>query len=214
MKKIVFLSTAAILFFCQIPGQLQARQNPMRILFIGDSITAGFGIEPEFSYPALVDDLLKKRGMDKIEIINSSISGSTTASALSRLKWSLGNKPDILVLALGANDGLRGLSTVDMEQNLDRTIALAGQNNIRVVLAGMQIPPNYGLKYSTAFKQVFPRLAKRHNIALIPFLLKDVAGVGHLNQPDGIHPNRAGQEIIAATVLEHLLDLLDSLDHL
>ncbi|MDY0220948.1 MAG: arylesterase [Desulfobacterium sp.] len=214
MKKIVFLSAAAILFFCQIPGQFQARENFMQILFIGDSITAGFGVEPEFSYPVLVDDLLKKRGMDRIEIINSSISGSTTASALSRLKWSLGNKPDILVLALGANDGLRGLSTDEMEQNLDRTIVLARQNNIRVILAGMQIPPNYGPKYSTAFKQVFPRLAKRHDIALIPFLLKDVAGVSRLNQPDGIHPNRAGQEIIAATVLEYLLDLLDSLDHL
>lgn len=207
MKRIIFLSTA-VLLFCQIPCQLQARENSLRILFIGDSITAGFGVEPEFSYPSLVDALLKKRGMERIEIINSSISGSTTASALSRLKWSLGKKPDILVLALGANDGLRGLSTVEMEQNLDKTIALARQNNIRVILAGMQVPPNYGPQYSTAFKQVFPHLAKKHDIALIPFLLKDVAGVDHLNQADGIHPNRAGQEIIAATVLSHLLEYL------
>ncbi len=202
---LLFAATIAIAGSC---APLSAQERATRILFIGDSITAGFGVDPEQSYPALVDHMLRQRGFNRIEITNGSISGSTTASALSRLKWFLRIKPHILVLALGANDGLRGLSTVEMEQNLDRTIALALDNGIRVILAGMAVPPNYGPGYSTAFSNVFPSLARRHNIVLIPFLLKDVAGIASLNQADGIHPNRAGQQIIAATVFDYLKDQL------
>lgn len=207
MKPLPFL-LAAIIVLAGSRDPLSARQTTTRILFIGDSITAGFGVDPEQSYPALVDQRLRQKGFNRIEITNGSISGSTTASALSRLKWFLRIKPHILVLALGANDGLRGLSTVEMEKNLDLTIALALENGIRVILAGMEVPPNYGPGYSAAFRKVFPSLASLHNIALIPFLLKDVAGIARLNQADGIHPNQAGQAIIAATVLPYLLDQL------
>ncbi len=188
------------------PPFLLAADANTRILFLGDSITAGLGVEPEHSYPALIDQMLKGKGVQGVWITNGSISGSTTAGAFSRLKWYLRAKPDILVLALGANDGLRGLSTVEMARNLDRTIGLAKEKGIRVILAGMEIPPNYGPDYSKAFREVFVSLADKHPITLIPFLLKGVAGRASLNQADGIHPNRAGHRIIAATVFPYLLE--------
>jgi len=178
------------------------------VLFLGDSLTAGLGVMPEEAYPALVDELLKKKGIQDVKITNASISGSTTAGAVSRLKWFLRAAPDILVLALGANDGLRGLSTAEMSQNLEATIVLAQANGIRVILAGMKLPPNYGPDYSRAFTEVFGWLARKYHLSFIPFLLDKVAGNPLLNQADGIHPNRAGHEIIAATVLPYIQEQL------
>ncbi len=185
-----------------------AQESPIRILFMGDSLTAGLGVAPEEAYPSLIQEMLLQKGFTDIQIINGSISGSTTASALSRLQWYLKAKPDILVLALGANDGLRGLATTQMAQNLDQAIVLAKEQGIRVILAGMQIPPNYGVEYAKAFREVFGRLAETHKIPLIPFLLKEVAGNASLNQADGIHPNREGHKIMAATVVAILLEQL------
>ena len=193
--------------FAGMPSMARAEAIPGKILFLGDSITAGLGVELENTYPALIADMFNDMPEEKgirVRITNGSISGSTTAGALSRLKWFLRAKPDILVLALGANDGLRGLSTQEMSQNLERTIVLAKQNGIRVILAGMQIPPNYGQAYSKAFREVFASLADRHDLSFIPFLLKEVAGNPLLNQADGIHPNRAGHKIIAATVFPYI----------
>jgi acyl-CoA thioesterase-1 len=187
---------------------LFAADGSVRILFIGDSLSAGLGVEPEQAYPALINDMLKEKGVKGVGVTNGSISGSTTASALARLKWFLRVNPDILVLALGANDGLRGLSTSEMARNLDKTIVLAKQKHIRVILAGMKLPPNYGLKYARDFQAVFALLADQHNIPFIPFLLKDVAGRVSLNQADGIHPNREGHRIIAATVFPYILEQL------
>ncbi|NDY72455.1 arylesterase [Desulfobacter hydrogenophilus] len=177
----------------------------IKILFIGDSITAGYGIAKEEAYPALLGQKLESLGIHHVEIINGSISGSTTASALSRLKWFRKTSPDILVLALGANDGLRGLSVENMEDNLGRAITFAKNNNMDVILAGMQIPPNYGPEYADDFKQVFTTLADDHEIVLIPFLLEGVGGRSNMNQPDGIHPNRAGHQQIAKTVFPFIL---------
>ncbi|MBA3009007.1 MAG: arylesterase [Proteobacteria bacterium] len=185
-----------------------AQEGQIQVLFLGDSITAGLGVEPEQAYPALIEDMLKVRGDYSVKITNGSISGSTTAGALSRLKWFLRAKPKILVLALGANDGLRGLSTDEMAQNLDKTIVLAKKNHIRVVLAGMKIPPNYGPEYSNDFAKVFVALAEKYHLSFIPFLLKDVAGKASLNQADGIHPNQEGHKIIAATVFPYILEQL------
>lgn len=185
-----------------------AAKTSVRILFIGDSISAGLGVEKQQAYPELIHERLREKAIQGVVITNGSISGSTTAGAVSRLKWYLKIKPDILVLALGANDGLRGLSVEKMEQNLSAAIVLAKKNGIRVILAGMKIPPNYGPEYARAFEQAFFRLAQTHKIPFIPFLLNDVAGKTSLNQADGIHPTPEGHKIIAATVLPYILDQL------
>ncbi|MGD9687734.1 MAG: arylesterase [Desulfobacter sp.] len=181
----------------------------IKILFLGDSITAGYGVAQEESYPALLGQKLESFGIHHVEIINGSISGSTTASALSRLKWFRKASPDLLVLALGANDGLRGLSVENMEENLGRAISFAKNSNMDVILAGMQIPPNYGPEYADDFKQVFITLADLHAIVLIPFLLDGVGGRANMNQPDGIHPNREGHQQIAKTVFPFILKQIE-----
>lgn len=178
----------------------------IKILFLGDSITAGYGVAREEAYPALLGYRLEALGIRHVEIINGSISGSTTASALSRLKWFRKASPDVLLLALGANDGLRGLSVENIKDNLANAILFAKNNNMDVILAGMQIPPNYGAEYADDFKQVFTTLAEGHGIVLIPFLLEGVGGRPNMNQSDGIHPNREGHQQIAKTVFPFILD--------
>jgi acyl-CoA thioesterase-1 len=185
-----------------------AVEKPYHIVILGDSLSSGLGVEPEQAYPSLVQTRLKETGRGHIKITNASISGSTTAGALSRLKWFLRAKPDMLILALGANDGLRGLSISQMEQNLSACIELAREKQIKIILAGMKIPPNYGHGYTRAFEQTFENLSKKYDLTLIPFLLKDVAGRSDLNQADGIHPNADGHKMIAQTVLETILEQL------
>jgi acyl-CoA thioesterase-1 len=186
----------------------EVRADDVRILFLGDSLTAGLGVEKKQAYPALVGDLLRKQGRTDVTIINGGISGATTAGAASRLTWHLKAAPDVLVLALGANDGLRGLSLDNMAQNLDDTIALALENHLCVILAGMEIPPNYGPDYTRRFSQTFRDLAHKHGIVLIPFLLENVGGKRWMNQTDGVHPNAEGHRQIARTVLPYLLECL------
>lgn len=181
------------------------------VLFLGDSLTEGLNLKPSESYPALVEaDLKQKPKFKNIEIINGGISGSTSASGPARLKWFLKrkDKPDFLVLALGANDGLRGLDTVGMKKNLSATIKLASENHMKILLVGMKIPPNYGKDYSLRFEKVFAELASENHLPLIPFLLDGVAADRSLNQADGIHPTAAGYKLVAATVLKYLEPLL------
>jgi acyl-CoA thioesterase I len=189
-------------------GILPAGAKETRILFLGDSITAGLGVEKEAAFPAVVGRMLKQQGIDNVTVINAGISGSTTASGLSRLKWHLKTVPHVLVLALGANDGLRGLSLDSMAENLDATIVLALEHNLCVILAGMEMPPNYGPEYTGQFRQTFRDLALKHGIPLIPFLLDQVGGVADMNQADGVHPNPAGHRQIAATVLPYIKEYL------
>lgn len=191
-------------------SSLEAGQEVrIKVLFLGDSITAGLGVEPDQAYPFLVEKMIKDKGISGVTIINGSISGSTTASALSRLKWFQRAEPDILVLALGANDGLRGLSVRNMAENLDHALALAKDQGMAVILAGMEVPPNYGLSYAENFRQVFADLAAGHDISLIPFLLKDVGGNPEMNQADGIHPNVQGHQVIARTVFPRVLEEIE-----
>ena len=178
------------------------------ILCLGDSLTEGYGIAPERSYPQQLERRLRASGHPEARVVNAGISGSTTASAVARLRWQLKAKPDVLVLALGGNDGLRGLELSETEKNLSEAIALARSQGVEVVLAGMQIPPNYGADYTRSFRALFPGLAKAHDVALIPFLLEGVAAKPELNLPDGIHPNAAGYEIVTENVLATLLPLL------
>ncbi len=178
------------------------------VLILGDSLTAGLGVMPDQAYPSLIQEKLENAGQMSVRIVNGGISGSTSAGAYARLKWYLKARPDVLVLALGANDGLRGLSVPEMEKNLDKAITLAKESDIRVIIAGMEIPPNYGPDYAARFRQVFPDLARRHKITLIPFLLEGVAGQERLNQADGIHPNPSGHKIIADQVYPYILESL------
>lgn len=177
------------------------------IVALGDSLTEGFGVKKEEAYPHLVQEELLHQGFN-VKVINAGVSGSTSASSYNRLKWYVRIKPDIVILALGGNDGLRGLSVDYMKKNLIKTIELANSEKILLLLAGMQIPQNYGKEYANSFREVFYDLAKNFKIPFIPFLLKDVGGIPSLNQSDGIHPNYEGHKIMAKTVLEYLEPLL------
>ncbi len=182
--------------------------GPIRILALGDSLTEGFGVDETEAYPAVLEQLLLDQGR-AVRMVNGGVSGSTSASALSRLKWYARAKPDFIILALGANDGLRGLSVERMKANLGATIGFAKKRGMVVLLAGMQMPKNYGEAYTTAFRNAFPELAEAHEVALLPFLLEGVGGRPDKNLRDGIHPNPDGHQIIARTVLRHLEPLLE-----
>jgi acyl-CoA thioesterase-1 len=178
------------------------------VLCLGDSLTEGYGVAPEQSYPSLLERRLRAAGHPEARVINAGISGSTSASAASRLRWQLAAAPDVLILALGANDGLRGVDLAETRKNLDSAIALAREAGVRVVLAGMKLPPNYGRDYTSGFESLFPELARERDVALIPFLLDGVAARPELNLPDGIHPNARGYERVVENVLPVLLPLL------
>jgi len=167
-----------------------------RIVFLGDSLTAGYGLDASEAYPSLIQDRLRLAGLD-FEVVNAGVSGDTSAGGLSRIDWSLDGDVRVLVVALGGNDALRGLGTAELERNLSRTIERARGRGVRVILAGMEAPPNLGPAYTSAFRAVYRDLASRHGVALIPFLLDGVAGDARLNQADGIHPNAAGSKRVA-----------------
>lgn len=174
-----------------------------RIVFLGDSLTAGLGLAADRSYPSLIGRRLKERGYD-IEIVNAGVSGDTSAGGLRRLDWSLDGDVKVLVVALGANDGLRGLPASDLKKNLAAILDRAKARKIPVVLAGMEAPPNNGADYTRDFRKVYADLAKEYDVRFIPFLLQGVAGEPALNQADGIHPNVRGAEIVADLVWKEL----------
>jgi acyl-CoA thioesterase-1 len=180
----------------------------VRVLCLGDSLTEGYGVAPEQAYPAVLERRLHAAGRSDVRVVNAGISGSTSASAVSRLRWQLRAEPDLLILGLGGNDGLRGQDLAETKKNLAGAIALARETGVIVVIAGMKIPTNYGPEYTAAFERIFPELATEHQVALIPFLLEGVAARPELNLPDGIHPNAAGYERVADNVYEVILPLL------
>jgi acyl-CoA thioesterase-1 len=177
------------------------------VIFLGDSLTAGLGLAEDQAYPARVAARLAGRGT-AVRAINAGVSGDTTAGGLARLDWLLGQHPDIVVLGLGANDGLRGLPLAETEKNLREIIRRSRAAGARVLLLGMQIPPNYGPDYAGGFKAMFPRIAKELDVPLVPFLLEGVGGIANLNQADGMHPTAEGQEKVADTVTPYLAKLL------
>ncbi len=179
------------------------------ILFLGDSLTAGLGVSSTEAYPALIEQKIQEKKLP-FSVINAGISGDTTAGGLARLEWVLQKKIDILVLALGANDGLRGLPVAQMKTNLQAIIEQAKAKNpeVKIVIAGMRMPPNLGGEYSDAFHKVFADLAQKNNAVLIPFLLEGVGGHRELNQADQTHPTAAGHKIVAENVWRVLEPLL------
>ncbi|HEX3529545.1 MAG TPA: arylesterase [Thermoanaerobaculia bacterium] len=177
------------------------------VVFLGDSLTAGLGLGEEQAYPARVAVKLAAQGTP-VKVINAGVSGDTTAGGLARIDWLLRQHPDVLVVGLGGNDGLRGLPLAATEKNLRDIIRRGQASGVRVLLLGMQIPPNYGPDYVNGFKAMYPRLAKEMNVPLVPFLLEGVGGVADLNQNDGIHPTAQGQEMVADNVVPYLAKLL------
>lgn len=187
---------------------LFAKKNKVTdVLFLGDSLTEGYGVSKDKSFATLAIKKIKEIKPD-ITMLNGSESGSTTASAVSRIKWFSKVNPKVLFLSLGANDALRGIDIKETQKNLDAAIKLALSKKMKIILAGMKAPPNYGDHYSKGFGAIFKSLSDKYNLIYIPFLLENVAGEKKYNQNDGIHPNEAGHELMAKTILPHLKNAL------
>lgn len=202
------LAAASVAVILLTPAAASA--EPL-VLCLGDSLTEGYAVDPDNSYPAQLQRLLRERGWPEIEVVNAGISGSTSASGVSRLAWQLRRKPHVMVLALGANDGLRGIDLETTKANLAAVIADAKAGGVAVLLAGMKMPPNYGPEYTEEFESMYTALASENEVALVPFLLEGVAAKPELNLPDGIHPNADGYRIVAHTVGQALIPLLERL---
>jgi len=185
-----------------------AAPAPVRVLALGDSLTAGYGLPPDAAFPVRLERALRAEGRD-VTLINAGISGDTTAGGLARLDWALAEKPDLAIVELGANDGLRGIDPKLTEANLDAILTRLDKAGIGVLLTGMQVPPNYGREFDAAFSAVFPRLAKTHDVLFYPFFLDGVAGHPALTQPDGLHPTAEGVDTIVARILPSVRALLD-----
>lgn len=205
MKKIILIA------FCLITHVAMA-QSPKNILFFGDSITAGFGIDPDQAFPSLVQNKIDELNWD-YNVVNGGVSGETSAGGLRRIDWVLGRKYDVMILELGGNDGLRGIDLTSTRTNLQQIIdkARAKYPDMKIIVAGMQVPPNLGADYTTDFANIFPELAKKNDLPLIPFILENVGGISELNQPDGIHPTAEGHKIVAETVWEAIKPILEKL---
>lgn len=197
MKKLLILFLA---HFIITVGQSSA---PKHILILGDSLTEGIGLDEALTYPRILEKKLKER-KHNVVIINGGISGSTTASGLSRFKWHLKGKIDILALQLGANDGLRGLDLNVSKKNLLDIVKLAQEKKIKVLLLGILMPPNYGKKYVADFEKMYAQIASSQNLSFYKFILKDVAGNPLYNLPDGIHPNERGHQKIADNLVDFM----------
>jgi acyl-CoA thioesterase I len=187
----------------------EEQNNSKTILFFGNSLTAGYGVGVDGAFPALIQNRLDSLELG-YKVVNAGLSGETTSGGLSRLEWVLNQKVDVFVLELGANDGLRGIPLTETRSNLQAIIDLVLEKNpeTKIVLAGMQIPPNMGQSYTNEFKNIWTDLAKKNNIKLIPFLLDGVGGIPSLNQADGIHPTLEGHKILAENVWKVLVGVV------
>jgi len=182
------------------------RREPV-VVFLGDSLTAGLGLSAEEAWPTLVSEQLERAGTP-IRAVNAGVSGDTSAGGLRRLDWLLRQHPDLVVVELGANDGLRGQPLAGVEANLRTIVEKSRAAGARVLLLGLQVPPSLGGDYARQFAELYPRLARELDVPLVPFMLEGVAGDPDLNQPDGIHPNAEGEKRVAAVVRPHLERLL------
>jgi acyl-CoA thioesterase I len=180
-----------------------------RVVFLGDSLTAGLGLSIEQAFPSLIEQRLQRRGRGWT-VVNAGVSGDTSAGGLRRLDWAIEGGADVVVVALGGNDGLRGLPVDDLARNLDAIVVKAKASGAAVVLAGMEAPPNTGLEYTQRFRAVYAEIAARRQVTLLPFLLDGVAGDAAFNQPDGIHPNPEGAQRVAELVWRALEPIIEA----
>lgn len=184
-------------------------QDKKTILVFGDSIAAGLGVDPEQAFPAILQQKIDSVGL-AYEVINGGLSGETSAGGLRRISWVLQRKVDIMILELGGNDGLRGIDLSSTKENLQKIINTAQEKNseIQVIIAGMQVPPNLGIEYTSEFENLYPDLADINNLPLIPLILDKVGGYDQYMQPDQIHPNAAGHRVVAGTVWDTLYPII------
>jgi len=194
-------------FAVSSPGAEATRKT---VVILGDSIAAGSGVDPSEAFPSLLQRRIEQKQLP-YDVVNAGVSGDTTASGVRRMPWLLKQKIDVLVIELGGNDGLRGISPEETRANLEKIISLAREKypDVRILLAGMQMPQNMGVEYNRKFRELFPAVAREKKTALIPFLLEGVGGKPELNQPDRIHPNPDGHKIVADTVWSALEPLLN-----
>lgn len=183
------------------------RAEAVTILGFGDSLMAGYGLPEEDAFPTRLEAALREAG-HAVTVVNAGVSGDTTAGGAARLDWSLAEEPDAAIVELGGNDGLRGIPTEDTRRNLDSILTALTEKDIPVLFAGMLAPPNMGREYGEDFRAVFENLAAKHGVIFYPFFLDGVAGDLSLNQPDGIHPNRAGVDVIVERILPHVEELV------
>ena len=191
-------------------GPWAANAAPVRILVLGDSLAAGYGLPADQAFPARLETRLKQDGFD-VKLINAGVSGDTSAGGRARLDWALADRPDIVIVELGANDALRGLDPGMTRDNLDAILARLKEKGVRVLLAGMYAPPNFGRDYEEKFRAVYRELAEKHDVAFYPFFLDGVAADPALNQPDRIHPNERGVGVIVDRIAPYVVRLLNAL---
>ena len=204
----MLLSISVVLL---LPIDSKANQNTqIKILVLGDSLTAGYGLDKNGSFPAVLEKYLRASGWDTT-ITNGGVSGDTSAGGKNRLKWALRKNPDVVIIELGANDGLRGLNPNNTKENLAAILRELRQRKISVLLAGMLAPPNFGKTYGQEFKKIYLDLAREFNVPLYKFFLDGVAGKPALNQSDGIHPNKKGVVVIVERILPRVVSILKTL---
>lgn len=177
------------------------------MLLLGDSLTAGYGLPQDQAFPVRLEAALRGRGLE-VTVLDGGVSGDTTAGGLARIDWALADRPSHAVVELGANDALRGIDPAIARDNLDRLLSRLRRAGVKVLLAGMYAPPNWGEAYEEAFRRIYPDLARKHGVDLYPFFLGGVAADPALNQADGIHPNAAGVSVIVDRILPHVIRLL------
>src|SRR5947208_5432032 len=192
-----------VLLVAGVLGPAMAADRTPEILAFGDSITAGFGLPPDEAFPARLEARLRAQGI-AAKVVNAGVAGDTTAGGLARLDWALADKPDVVILELGANDALRGIDPATVRANLEAMISRIQASGAKLLLTGMLAPPNWGEDYRREFDRIYPELAQAHGVALYPFLLDGVAMDARLNQPDGLHPNERG----VAVLVDHIAPLV------
>ncbi len=206
-RRTAIVNVLAALMLC---ASAASAQQPVRLLVLGDSLAAGYGLPRNQAFPARLEAALRAQGMN-VTVIDAGVSGDTSAGGLARLEWALGSPPpDFAIVELGANDGLRGLSPAAMEANLDAILGRLKARNIPVLLAGMRAPPNLGRDYASEYEPVFERLARKYGAVHYPFFLDGVAADPSLNQGDGLHPNARGVDVIVERILPYVNKLIGS----
>lgn len=203
------INTKIVVFIALIASLSVYAQEKKSILIFGDSITAGYGIEPQQAFPAIIQNKIDSAGLN-YEVINGGLSGETSAGGLRRIDWVLQREIDVMILELGGNDGLRGIDLSSTRENLQQIIdkALAKNSDMEILIAGMQVPPNLGTEYTKDFQDLYPSLAKKNDLILIPLILDKVGGRDEYMQSDQIHPNIQGHKVVAEKIWDTLFHLL------